>query len=125
MNRNDTRAAILGRGRSWPRKAITVTLAPGEAPVELEVRKPSYADQQRIVKAGGSLDEAKVDTLALGLEATLLCTYSPADGVRIFDEADRASLINLPGCQELVNAVAPVVLRLIGDVVTEKEAEKN
>lgn len=125
MNRNEARSFLLGGGRRFRSETVKVQL-PGEAvSLEVEVRQPTYADQQRIIRAGNAQGgkESQVDGLAIGFEATLLCTY--VDGVRLFDEADRKALLEMPGCSELVQAVSAVVMKLIAATPTEKDAEKN
>lgn len=127
MNRNEARSFLLGGARRFRSETVKVQL-PGEAvSLEVEVRQPTYADQQRIIRAGGGYaqggKESQVDGLAIGFEATLLCTY--VDGVRLFDEADRKALLEMPGCSELVQAVSAVVMKLIASTPTEKDAEKN
>lgn len=116
------RAATVGAQKKFANELVEV----GE--VKFEVRQPTIAARSAILKAAKaqSGDNDRVDLAALQVEALLRCVFVPAGeeqaGELVFEEADRASLLEQP-TGGFVDTLAEVALRLLN--VDKEDLEKN
>jgi len=123
------RAALLGRPKQFKRRMVTVRMAEGEEPVEVEVRQPTIRERSEIgrqcvqvIEQGGRTATA-VDGFKLRLRSVLVCCYVPGTDERIFEDADLENLAGYPsGCY--VDELAETALEL-QNLSDAEDAGKN
>lgn len=131
--RKAARDAFFGRRlqrRSVRIDALNPTGAdvpPDHRPVWVEIREPTKADRGRILSASGVVGQdgrtSSVDIHALQREAVLRCCFVAETGEPLFDAADVAALDELPGGDQLFDALADAALKLLN--VDVDSAKKN
>lgn len=112
------RSVTVGAPKHFKSQMVKV----GDA--EFEVKQPTVAARAAILKAakaqGGDAD--KIEIGALQVEAVMRCTFVPGTSERVFEDADRDSLMQQPA-GSFVDDLAAVALDLLN--VDAKVVEKN
>lgn len=92
--------------------------------VRVELKQPSLKERASIIKAAKALsaDASQVDLAALFAEAVVRLSYVPGTEVRVFNDADKESMLNsAPG--SYVDQLGPEALKLLN--VDSEAVEKN
>lgn len=122
--RNKLREATLGNVRAFRSQVVKVQR--GDESFDVEVREPSVATRARIMREAGvqTGDMGRLDLAKLQVEAVVLCSVVPGTSERVFDDVDRAALMELPpgGWLDELSSVAMRFLNLDEDDIKKNSA---
>lgn len=77
-----------------------------------EVRQATMADRAKILAAGGIDTKDDGDSSAMLVEAAMLCTYEPGSNKRVFEQSDKAALLQAPA-GSAVQSIGMIAIELM------------
>lgn len=123
--KNKLRAATLGKSRGFRKTLVEVAeLGDDGAPLIVEVREPNVSQHSRILSDAGLSggDVSKLDHARMQVAAVIACSFVPGTDEKVFDETDRAALLELPAGGWLAQLAQAAIAYLSPD---EGAASKN
>jgi hypothetical protein len=122
MNRDAIRAATLGRNQKSKTKLVNISKTDDGQDIAVELRQPSVRARSAILKRSKAHDRDRLDLAELQVTAIIECAYEPGTSNKVFGEADRETLAEMPA-GSFVDELAAAALELLN--VDAGDLEKN